>query len=260
MRGCWSRIHLEVRSCTLDESGEPEGWRRCCSNCGLTVPDCDTTGLQSLTIATRFPDTPSLISSLRFPFRLRRLSLYDRSYSPALVSSLFACSFTTLTTLSLSLNPSSKAYSGLVASFPLVAASLRELNLNHTPTPALIAQLKGCTTLKILDCGHSAGDLGAILDSIPAALDSLRIRLDYNLLDAIVILGKRLEIYDEATRKPNGSSLRQLRKLEIMGIRKVSFERDETGREFLRLCRQRGVELWLGDGWIGVGDAESPGS
>lgn len=205
-----------------------------------------STGLRTLLLATSFPDKPATISALRLPFRLRSLHLFNRTYSPHVLSTLFSSSSTSLESLTLLTGSSSPSYPALVRSFPLVAPNLSHLALQHRPSPALVEHFALLGRLQHLEC-HFAVDLASVLDALPPSgsaaaspLRTLSLELDYNLSDVSAVVVSRLV---DPLRGP------------LRGLERLRIPRAPTRREFrefgagalLDVCDERGVVLEVGE-------------
>jgi hypothetical protein len=199
-------------------------------------------GLKTLLLMTSFPDKTAVYSTLTLPFHLRSLSLYNRSYPPALLHRIFASSSHTLTSLTLLTTASSPTYSAVVDSLPVVAANLRHLSLQHRPSPLMVAQLPLLTSLRRLDC-HFTGDFSPVLDAVASPLTHLTLELDYNLGEVSTALSSRL-------LDPK-SVLSGLKVLSIPRAPALSSWSEYGGRELIEACEERGVALSIGEvvGW-----------
>ncbi|BGP20103.1 hypothetical protein JCM10213_002646 [Rhodosporidiobolus nylandii] len=197
-------------------------------------------GLKHLELMSTFPDKPATLIALSFPFHLRSLSLFNRSYPTAFLQRLFAVSAHSLRSLTLLTSASSPAYTALVDVFPLVAPNLQHLSLQHRPSPALVAQLELCTALQHLEC-HFAVDLPSVLDALPshtATLRHLSLELDYNLLEVASVLVARLTDKEGA--------LRALERLSIPRAPDRTDWQEFGGEPLLEVCRERGIRVEIG--------------
>ncbi|GAA5981575.1 hypothetical protein JCM11641_004102 [Rhodosporidiobolus odoratus] len=210
---------------------------------GRVLQNRNLAGLRILILMTSFPDKPATLSALTFPFHLRSLSLYNRSYPPSFLSRLFTTSAHSLRSLTLLTGSSSPTYYALVACFPRVAPNLRHLSLQHRPSPALVEQFAVLTSLSHLEC-HFAVDLPAVLDALPSpstgasALRHLTIELDYNLAEMSTTLVERLQ--------DSASVLSGLKKLSIPRAPAPQDFREFGGQRLLELCEEKGVDVEIG--------------
>ncbi|GAA5821028.1 hypothetical protein JCM11251_001928 [Rhodosporidiobolus azoricus] len=199
-------------------------------------------GLRHLVLMTTFPDKFATVSALSFPFHLRSLSLFNRSYSPSFLHRLCSASAHSLRSLTILTSASSPAYCGLVEAFPLVAPNLRHLSLQHRPSPALVGHFHLLTSLTHLSC-HFAVDLSSVLDAIPSpaapTLRTLSIELDYNLLEVTAVLVSRMT--DEH------SSLSGLERLVIPRAPSLRDFKDFGGQPLLEVCEEKGVKVEIGE-------------
>lgn len=200
----------------------------------LTCP----TALETLVLSSVFTGDPTKISSLRISFRLRSLILLHIDYPPALVTRLLSSSSKYLSHLTLSLLPSSRAYSALVESFHYIGPSLTILDIRHAPTPALINQLHHCTNLRELIC-VAVADVPTILEGLAHAtlLDlSIEFSFDKDTHSCFSLIRKHLI----------SGVLQNLRQLYVRhAVGPISEE-----HKLLRLaCEERGVELH----WTAIG-------
>ncbi|BGP27663.1 proteophosphoglycan 5 [Rhodotorula toruloides] len=194
-------------------------------------------GLQTLVLMTAFPDKPSVLSSLRFPFHLRVLHLFNRSYGPSILPILFSASRYSLTSLTLLTNSTSASYPSLTAAFPSVAPNLRFLSLQHRASRDLTSLFSLLTNLTHLEC-HFAVDLPATLDSLPRTgrLSTLSLELDYNLLDVANVLTSRLD----------GPVLCNLRVLRIPRAPLRDEFREFGGQPLLDKCAEKRITVEIG--------------
>ncbi|GAA5821655.1 hypothetical protein JCM3770_003607 [Rhodotorula araucariae] len=195
-------------------------------------------GLKTLLLMTSFPDKPATITALRLPFHLRTLHLFNRPYAHSILSTLFAASTHSLTSLTLLTGSGSPSYATLVTAFPLVAPNLVHLSLQHRPSPAFISSFAHLSCLAHLEC-HFAVDLAAVLDALPATgtLRTLAIELDYTLADVAALLVPRL-------------AAPVLASLQVLRIPRAP-RRDEFaefgGAALLAACADKGVVIEIGE-------------
>lgn len=214
-------------------------------------------GLRTLVLQTPFPDKPAVIKTLHIPFQLRSLHLYNRAYHPTLLSTLLAASEGSLTSLHLSLSSSGLPYAGLLASFHLVAPSLRHLHLLNRLDDQLTSLLSLCTNLIELVC-HPSINLAATLDSLPPVppggtlgLRHLEVEVDYNAMEVVRIISLRLFGPPQFGRgappvreRVEDGPLAKLQRLRIRGVEENELHVMGMG-EWLWECRAAGVELEL---------------
>ncbi|GJN94331.1 hypothetical protein Rhopal_007405-T1 [Rhodotorula paludigena] len=200
-------------------------------------------GLTTLILSTSFPDKPATIAALRFPFHLRTLHLFNRSYGPSILPALLSASAHSLTSLTLLTSSGSPSYASLVASFPLVAPSLRHFSLQSRPSPDLVATFSGLAKLQHLAC-HFAVDLGSVLDALPqdarpraATLRTLSIELEYDLAPKSALLAPRIRSLP---------ALAALEELHIPRAPAMAEFRAFGGEELLEACEERGVKVVIG--------------
>ncbi|GAA5926276.1 hypothetical protein JCM1841_005522 [Sporobolomyces salmonicolor] len=192
--------------------------------------------LRTLYLMTSFPDKSTTIANLQLPFHLRTLHLFNRSYSSALLPTLFSHSSTTLTSLTLSTSNASPSYSSLTRALPSVAPNLVHLSLQHRPSPDLIAAFALCVRLRTLECSFAV-DLAAVLDALPHTdLDALSIELDYNLLEVAQALVRRLD----------APPLARLKTLRIPRAPAKGEFRQFGGQVLLDRCGDKGIDVQLG--------------
>ncbi|GAA5930064.1 uncharacterized protein JCM15063_004706 [Sporobolomyces koalae] len=192
--------------------------------------------LRTLYLMSSFPDKSTTINSLSFPFHLRTLHLFNRSYSSNLLPTLFDQCSRTLASLTLITSHSSSSYPALVSAFPLVAPNLVHLSLQHRPSQDLIDTFALCTRLSSLECTFAV-NLATVLDALPhAQLKHLSIELDYNLVDVAQVLVTRLD----------SSTLAQLEVLKIPRAPAKEEFREFGGQDMLDACAERGIRVELG--------------
>ncbi|GAA5861999.1 hypothetical protein JCM8547_001553 [Rhodosporidiobolus lusitaniae] len=204
-------------------------------------------GLKTLLLMTTFPDKPALLSTLHLPFHLLTLSLFNRSYPPAFLHTLFFSSSHTLTSLTLLTSASSPAYNALIDALPLVAKNLRHLSLQHRPSQRFVEEVVPLfTSLQHLEA-HSAVDLSVIFSALPApspssppTLTHFTLELDYNLLDISTLLSTLL------SASPTTSVLGKLRKLTIPRAPSTVEFREFGGARLLETCAERNIEVEVG--------------
>lgn len=194
-------------------------------------------GLQTLVLMTAFPDKTTVLSALRFPFHLRTLHLFNRSYGPSILPILFSASRHSLTSLTLLTNSTSSSYPSLINAFPSVAPNLRFLSLQHRASRDLTSLFSLLTSLTHLEC-HFAVDLPTTLDSLPPTglLSILSLELDYNLLDVANVLTSRLD----------GPVLRNLKVLRIPRAPLRDEFREFGGQPLLDKCLEKGIRVDIG--------------
>ncbi|KAK4046480.1 hypothetical protein OIO90_006551 [Microbotryomycetes sp. JL221] len=202
--------------------------------------------LDTLIIQTSFPDKDTVIEMITFPFRLKTLSVFNRAYSPLLLSKLLEASQGCLTTLELSMNHSSIAYEGLLQGFENVASSLERLLLHHKPSNEFMTLLHLCgRRLTQVQCHHSI-DVGQLLDSLnqdEVRIRSLQVGTDFNTVETLTLLGRRMFDSGSASSKV----LEELQRLRIMGI--GEYELYMMGqRKFVEQVQDRGIKLELEGG------------
>ncbi|GAA5998902.1 uncharacterized protein JCM10292_005784 [Rhodotorula paludigena] len=200
-------------------------------------------GLTTLILSTSFPDKPATIAALRFPFHLRTLHLFNRSYGPSILPALLSASAHSLTSLTLLTSSGSPSYASLVASFPLVAPNLRHFSLQSRPSPDLVATFSELARLQHLAC-HFAVDLGSVLDALPqnpqtgaATLRTLSIELEYDLAPKSALLAPRIRALP---------ALAALEELRIPRAPAMAEFRAFGGEELLEACEERGVRVVIG--------------
>ncbi|BGP03479.1 Proteophosphoglycan 5 [Rhodotorula toruloides ATCC 204091] len=193
--------------------------------------------LQTLVLMTAFPDKTTVLSSLRFPFHLRTLHLFNRSYGPSILPILFSASRHSLTSLTLLTNSTSASYPSLITAFPSVAPNLRFLSLQHRASGDLTSLFSLLTNLTHLEC-HFAVNLPTTLDSLPPTglLSILSLELDYNLLDVANVLTSRLD----------GPVLRNLKVLRIPRAPLRDEFREFGGQPLLDKCVEKGIRVEIG--------------
>lgn len=222
-------------------AGAPSRASARCPVCTLT--EISPTGLTTLILSTSFPDKPATIAALRFPFHLRTLHLFNRSYGPSILPALLSASAHSLTSLTLLTSSGSPSYASLVASFPLVAPNLRHFSLQSRPSPDLVATFSGLARLQHLAC-HFAVDLGSVLDALPqdaqpgaATLRTLSIELEYDLAPKSALLAPRIRSLP---------ALAALEELRIPRAPAMAEFRAFGGEELLEACEERGVRVVIG--------------
>ncbi|KPV73374.1 uncharacterized protein RHOBADRAFT_55126 [Rhodotorula graminis WP1] len=210
-------------------------------------------GLRTLHLATSFPDKPATIAALHFPFHLRSLTLFNRSYGATLLPTLLTASRHTLTSLTLLTGATSPSYPSLARAFPSIAPSLVRLSLQHRPSPALVDHFALLGNLEHLEC-HFAVDLASVLDALPAhaRLRTLELELDYNLADVAALLVARLvapspspspSSLSPSQGAPPAGPLAHLARLRIPRAPRPAEFREFGGALLLDVCRERGIEV-----------------
>jgi len=171
-------------------------------------------------------------------FCLRTLTITLGSQSPALFELLLSSSSQTLRSLFLSLLASSPSYAGLVSALPLVLPTLTHLSLQHRPSPALLATLAHCHSLRSLTL-HSAVPLDECLDHLPApSLRQLELQFNYNLEHIVDVL---------RTRTVPGGPLGAVEVVRIPRATRSMFVLCGLS-SFLGECVERGVRLEIDEG------------
>lgn len=186
---------------------------------------------------TSFPDKKDVLSSLRFPFHLRTLHLFNRSYGSSILPILFTASRHSLTSLIILTNATSPSYHSLITAFTETAPNLRFLSLQHRASRDLVSTFSLLTNLTHLKCIFAV-DLAATLDALPptGTLSTLSLELDYNLLDVANILTSRLD----------GPVLRNLEVLRIPRAPLMEEFREFGGQPLLGKCAEKGIRVEIG--------------
>lgn len=129
---------------------------------------------------------------MHLSFSLKSLHLYNRTYNNDILERLLVNS--ALETLHLTLPGSASPYAPLISQFPRIAKSLRQLQLFHKPSTALLTVLHTCTRLQELKC-HADVDLGELLAALPheqPSLGKLELQIEYNARSMVSLLCRTL--------------------------------------------------------------------
>lgn len=190
-------------------------------------------GLKRLAFVSSF--VSDLPEAADLPFRLNELILPADPQGPILIRSLLTSPH--LHRLESNLTSGSPDMAALVAGFPQVAASLRELVLAPSD-PALIPALAACTSLTSLTLlSHYATiELEHILATLPSPLTYLHIGLRAPRSE------DRAPLFDYLLSRISDGGLGSLETL-VLDVDPAKVRQSAAGKALLAKCEEMGVKL-----------------